>query len=125
MSPRELADAKAAVQSALASGRITLQPAPAAPVCSVMKYRERTRAAGLCIGCGGQRDRSSLKCSSCREIHRIADRKRYEHLLSSGLCTQCGRPRDRHYARSGKLARQCTVCRDQNIASKIRRETAK
>ncbi len=79
------------------------------------RYQRRLKA-GLCPECGRDRDRDTIKCSSCLARHRETDRptsrentqrnKRCrDRRRAEGLCPTCGRRRD------NTLYIMCNKCR--------------
>lgn len=67
--------------------------------------RERNRALGLCLVCGGPRDTWKLNCSRCIERQRTSDAKR----VARGMCKACGRPTKNGHQR-------CDYCKQQRRA---------
>src|SRR5579871_1840341 len=60
------------------------------------QWRRERQAAGLCVGCGSERDGSSIRlCSICRdrerEQNRVAAQKLRESRSSRGTCVTCGK----------------------------------
>lgn len=58
------------------------------------RTRERRKALGLCVRCGGERDSEGLLCTKCRDQHREYN-KQYDYhgkMKALGRCVRCGKP---------------------------------
>ena len=80
------------------------------------RARERYRAAGLCHGCGADRDRTDRKhCARCRRPRGAGTgrgaRTRYR---AAGRCVHCGADRDRDDRKN------CARCRRSTAAASTR-----
>lgn len=62
------------------------------PAARQWALRERRRAAGLCLECGGARERPSRwLCKVCFQAQKAANRRHYSRARESGQCTRCRR----------------------------------
>lgn len=73
--------------------------------------RDRLRKAGLCLLCGGPRDRKFASCSTCLEKSNKIVRKIIKRNLAAGLC-QCG----------GTRAKEKSVCKKCSESSRSRQQ---
>lgn len=90
---------------------------------------QRRKAAGLCV-CGKARDNETIRCTACREKHRIDSlermRAKSEERRAKGLCIQCGRhpPTDAHVRCERCHASHVTFARKAASAQMAERVTA-
>ena len=57
----------------------------------VKQWKDKRKAAGLCVGCGQPLDRDGSYCTKCREKINEATRERRKWYLSHKICPRCGK----------------------------------
>lgn len=58
----------------------------------IYRKRDERRAAGLCIVCGGPKDREGWHCSSCLKKMNALKRNNVIKRKAAGICANCGKP---------------------------------
>jgi hypothetical protein len=87
----------------------------------VVQRRQERKIAGLCVVCGGPKDREGWHCSKCLDYNNGLKKTIRERHLIEGLCATCLSPLDREgwfcsacLKKSNAHARERTKYRKEN-----------
>lgn len=65
-------------------------------------FRAKRKAEGVCIDCGGKRDRTGMRCGGCRQKNNAIAARRRNERVASRLCGACGET-----VQSGTVCAEC------------------